>query len=419
MMMRGLLSVVVGVVATACVLRVNNDHGSDGGAAGTGGVNSTTPPPCSAESLSDSDLEKIYEQARANIEAGGGSFDRSAWTDPTQFAAFVKEVYAVAECVEPAGDLPQALHSDDGPDFYCGPGHGLAKLTTPRVSQCMNELCKLHDACYSMCSGPSKGCEWDTNMEPCDAPFLEQIAQCPPEPGTRLASGMVAFMANLFDVGGSFFACGDLTCPQLGELGLGVCSTNPSGSDCTACLGETDLGGLCGAAACLSSPADAVCYAANCPEVSECYGGYGRGVPGGVQPTNPIDDPDSVPWTLVIYRGEIPETKVSGEYWDVDVFGWSPPDPFALVTVASQTGATPSPEDVYKPYWNTDVLTNLSAQSLRDGIIFEVWDEDLTSHDLIGTCHYEMGNDTFNEKLLDASCDTPELAIHFRTVPVQ
>lgn len=391
---------------SGCVVRMEDQNGSGGSGGGSA-------QPCAAEALSDAELTAIYEQARTNLVAKGTELDRDTWGDATKFGAFSAEVYALAGCSPQSGLAQQALHSDDGPDFYCGSGHGLEKLATPRVSQCMNDACRLHDACYAMCDGPSKGCEFDSNMAPCDEPFLKQIEACPSEPGTRLASGMVEFIANILYVKGSLFSCGDMKCPELGGPGTGVCSTDPSGADCKGCLSETDRGNLCFDAACADVPGDAVCYAANCPEVSECYGGYGLGVPGGVPPKNPVADPDSVLWDLHLISGELPFTKPDGSDWDADAFGWSPPDPYVVVTVGTETGQTDSPEDVFKPPWHTKVLTAVTAQSLRDGITFEVWDEDVFDDDSVGACHFEMSNDTFNAEYLTASCDSTGLKVHF------
>lgn len=151
--------------------------------------------------------------------------------------------------------------------------------------------------------------------------------------------------------------------------------------------------------------------------MSECYGGYGMGVPGGVPPKNPIADPDSVSWDLYMLSGEMPLTKPDGSDWDVDALGWSPPDPFVVVMAGAETGQTESPEDVFKPPWHAKVLTAVTAQSLRDGITFKVWDEDVLDDDFVGTCHFEMSNDTFNAEYLTASCDSPGLKVHFYTKP--
>ncbi|HMR76553.1 MAG TPA: hypothetical protein PKD61_15630 [Polyangiaceae bacterium] len=411
--MRRLVGVLalLAAVPSACIVQVGDpDDGASGGAG-------STTPACGAEDLTAAERQMIYQQARSNLEAKGAVFDAGVWTDPARFSEFVEEVYVLAGCAPPGESAPQALHSDDGPDFYCGPGHGLAKLKTPAVSQCMNELCKLHDACYSMCSGPTKGCSWLTNTTPCDEPFLEQIRQCPAEPGTLLASGAVEFLANVVDLAGSLFSCGEMTCPKLGELGNGVCSAEPTGEDCSNCLSATDPGSLCLDAACPGPTHDALCSAANCPEVSECYGGYDRGVPGGVQPTQPITDPDTVLWDLVVHRGEMPSKKSNGDDWDVGLFGWSPPDPFVIATVGTETGISSSPQDVFKPLWKDTVLSGLTAQSLRNGISFEVWDEDISDHDRIGSCHRGLVNEDFSKTVLMAPCDTPGLVVYFYVVP--
>lgn len=400
------------LVMASCTLRVE-DAAPDGGATGT------TPalPVCNAESLPAGAQQAIYQKAADTLQAAGHPVDQSTWSDEARFTEFMTEVYKAAGCTPPSETAPQALHSDNGPDYYCGPGHGTAKLQHPAVSDCLNNLCKLHDACYSMCSASTAHCTWDDNTSPCDAPFLQQAGACPAEPGTTLVSGAVVFLAHALDVGFSLFSCGDMKCPALGELGTGVCSTDSSGADCTNCLKYTDRGAACLDHACSGSLADPFCYAANCPEVSECYGGYDKGVPGGFTPPTPVSNPDSVTWTLYVERGEMPETKPSGSDWDVDFLGFSPPDPYVFVTVGAVSKSTTIVQDQDFPYWHDAVLSGLAASDLRAGITFEVWDSDVLDDDYVGSCYFEMSNDTFNAEVLKASCDVDGLAVSFYTTP--
>ncbi len=404
---------VAGLATASCVVNVNGDN-QDAGVGSTGNQNAT----CQAESFSAAKRKAIYQTAADNLTAQGQPLDRKVWNDPTRFGAYISEVYKVAGCSPPSGVKQQPLSGSTGKIYYCGPGHGTAKLQHPAVSDCLNKLCEMHDACYAMCSAKtSLTCMWDDNTSPCDAPFLSKADSCPDQPGTTLMSGAIVFLANLFDTAGSLFSCGNMTCPALGELGAGVCSQNPSGQDCTNCLTYTDRGKMCLDEACGGSLSDPICYAANCPEVAECYGGYGKGVPGGFTPPTPVSNPDAYTWTLHVQRGEIPATKPDGSEWDVDIFGWTPPDPYAVVTVGSATGSTGVVQDTYTPLWDSDVLTGLSAADLRAGIDFKVWDADLVDDDLVGTCHYEMGNDTFNAPALLAGCDVDGLIVSFYTTP--
>lgn len=436
-MLRTPLLTWLGTLVTGCVLHVTSDE--DSGLRKTGGGQDqdsgqllgadsgdtgSTASECAAETLPASARSTIYEKAKANLEAGGAKFDASWWSDAAKFESFIKEVYSVAGCSPLSsavlteggvGTLQQPLHSDEGPDFYCGPGHGLAKLWTPHVSACMNELCRQHDACYAMCSdGTDFPCAWNDNTGPCDEPFLTEIAACPPEPGTQFMSGAVEFIANLMKIASSGLSCGTMTCPELGELGRGVCSTDRTGADCAACLGETDRGALCFKRACTESPDDPLCYSANCPEVAECYGGCGKGVPGAIVPTEPVLEPDTVLWTLYAYEGHLPATKPDGTQWDIDFFGFSPPDPFVFVTVGNDAELTASLQDVFVARWDQAVLQPETAAALRRGIAFEVWDEDITDHDYVGTCTFQMANEDFSRKEpISATCDTEGLELHF------
>ncbi|MBK8995705.1 MAG: hypothetical protein IPM35_08155 [Myxococcales bacterium] len=83
--------------------------------------------------------------------------------------------------------------------------------------------------------------------------------------------------------------------------------------------------------------------------------------------------------------------------------------------ITATAGQTDSPEDAFMPPCHTKALTAVTAQSLREGITFKVWDEDVLDDDFVGTCHFEMSNDTFNADVLTASCDAVGLSVHFYT----
>lgn len=425
----------VGFLAFGCTLSLNEgEHGAEnGGASGEGGQAAQggggSKGTCAAEALSPEERLVIYQKAKANVEASGIPFDASWWEDEAKFSAYMSEVYAVAGCVAEADPAPsgqpgigksqQALHTDDGPEFYCGPGHGLTKLTRPHVSQCMNELCKQHDACYSMCSGATAGlCKWNANTSPCDAPFLERIGACPLEAGTLLESGAVEFVARSVRLVWGNSTCGaGLLCPALGEAGSGVCSEDRLGLDCTSCLSETDRGSVCLTHACSQTPNDPICYAANCPIVSECFGGYGRGLPGAIPPKPVVADPDTFTWQVIVTHGVVPEAKSDGQPWDADAFGFDPPDPFVVVTTGGVGNRTAIVQDVFM--WQSDiaVLVGQSASALRSGISFAVLDSDLVDDDPIGVCFAALAADDFQgERNLQASCDTAGLAVQFVVV---
>jgi hypothetical protein len=443
-MLRGLLFSVLAVVATGCVINVTNGDGRggvqnrggggvpvDGGRSSVadGDITGTNPTECDVGRFSANERRAIFDTAKANLEAAGTPFDSSLWSDEAKFGAFATEVYNAAGCTPdsttspPAGSdsgtVRQQLLNDNGPIFYCGPGHGLEKLTLPHVSSCVNELCREHDACYSMCSGPTTGCNWSTNTDACDEPFVDRLGICPAEPDTNFWSAFVEYAASAFHVLSALRSCNDLTCPPLGTLGLGVCSTQRDGTDCGSCLAQTDRGSLCYEDACSTTPDDIYCYPANCPEVSECFGGYGKGAPGAAAPSPSVAKPYSMLWSIYVDRAVIPDTKPNGDAWDADLFGHGPPDPYVFVDVRTSHAQTDTQQDTYKPFWNQAALKSMTAADLRLGITFEVWDSDAVFDDRVGTCTFTMTDSDFAESLLTAMCDTPGLDLHFYTMPTQ
>lgn len=404
-------ALIVLLMLPACVVHLEGVQDQDGGTSGAGGTGGASTPTCHANDLLEGQRTTIYQRAADNLAAQGTPVDRSSWTDEASFDAFMREAYDLAGCDAPDDKVQEALGTHK--EFYCGPGHGGAKLGRPEVGDCFNEACKLHDACYAMCDGPTdNGCYWTVNTGSCDGPLLQRLDAC--ATSESFAEGAVRFIASLLKIKGELFSCGTLTCPVLGALGGGVCSTNPEGSDCANCLAEADPAGECRDLACPAVPLDPHCYAATCLDVGECYARYGRGLPGAVDTPTPVPDPDSARWSVTVVRGILPETDASGSPWDVTLLGFDPPDPFVRVAVGSFIAQTTSPEDTYVAQWNEVVLNGIAASDLRAGIQFEVWDEDLIDHDLVGTCTLQLDNGSFAAQVLHPDCDLDGLSLSFK-----
>ena len=67
------------------------------------------------------------------------------------------------------------------------------------------------------------------------------------------------------------------------------------------------------------------------------------------------------------------------------------PDVYVKVTVGGQSGSTNISES-FSPQWNQTVLTSVAARDLMTATAIEIWDDDLTSDDLIceGTVAFDQ-----------------------------
>lgn len=97
-------------------------------------------------------------------------------------------------------------------------------------------------------------------------------------------------------------------------------------------------------------------------------------------------------------EGTITEKTSGGEDWD---YPGGLPDPFVTIYVGSSSsavGATTANANTLSPVWN-EYVPDLRADELGAYLGFEVWDEDLSSNDVIGTCAFGV----------DVEFETPEL----------
>lgn len=388
----GFLLCLVSVLLGSCTLEIGKS--SDAGeAAGNGSQPQGSAPCATADQLPE-------EERRAAADAGVAALTRAgktlgdAWTEPATFQLFQQAAYGSVGCdlegeaASSSGMIEQGLHADEGPDFYCGPGHGSARLTVPTVASCLNQACRTHDACYAQCSAPtSLTCMWGGPTATCDDSFMETIESCDDD-SHKFASFLVRFLATaLYLQPGPLttsLACATgMTCP-----GLGPCLQEASSESCTHCLESRDVGGVCHERACEDDPVDITCYTANCPEVSGCFGGYNLPAPPVVVPPEETVSPDSQ-WSVAVLRAVIPDRKPNGDTWDADAGGFAQPD--VRVGVRVDGGGlitwTPVIQDSLVPTWATPPLIgSATAAALQAGIEFTATDVDLAFHDAIGTC---------------------------------
>jgi len=194
----------------------------------------------------------------------------------------------------------------------------------------------------------------------------------------------------------------DMTCP-----GNGPCLTDRQSEACNYCLERRDIGGVCLERACSEDPDETTCYAANCPTVSGCYGGYDVPVAPATKPPTPDLDPTSV-WSLSVLQAVIPDTKATGETWDADAGGFASPD----VVIGVRAGkadvtqaSTVVVQDSLVPTWPDEPpLIEATALDLQTFLEFSATDLDLVFDDPIGTCTTAAVESDFTGKPVTFEC---------------
>jgi hypothetical protein len=384
------------------------------------------------------DVQRAFEDAAKRLETQGTSL-AEAWTDPDRFLELHTEARRAAGCEpisETPGKAPSALHADHGPDNYCGPGHRAQSFLNPNVSSCLNEACRVHDACYAGCSRKTGlGCMWGSETEACDREMLRSADACEHD-DHEFASRGVIWLAHSLDAIGPNFTCqAGMVCP-----GVGPCRTNPEGGGCIWCLALQDPNAACLARAC-NAAIEELCYLSNCPDVGQCFGddslpdsssgGSGGSDGVGGAPSEPLGgaggsldggmggqsfDPQTL-WVFSIAAAELPPAKPDGLAWDAgDTF--EAPDPFVRARVGRPDAAahdSTSPEDNFFPTWvPPQELVAATASEFLTYINVEVWDEDLVVHDFAGACTLQLSTEQLGAGLQNFTCSGERDELLFR-----
>jgi hypothetical protein len=104
-------------------------------------------------------------------------------------------------------------------------------------------------------------------------------------------------------------------------------------------------------------------------------------------------DPYSL-WDVILVDGEFAGYNV-GSDWDGD---GSPPDSFVGVKVGS-SGVTETystaRQDTYYPTWNEVIVSGATAIELQAYFKLSVLDEDISAHDLAGSCEWIIAEEFF------------------------
>jgi len=83
------------------------------------------------------------------------------------------------------------------------------------------------------------------------------------------------------------------------------------------------------------------------------------------------------------------------------------------VASGSTVGATTYKSDTLKPVWNTTVLSNLSAATLKSNLAVELTDSDTAFDDPIGTCTLTLKDSDFDGMIHTASCPQNATSVAF------
>lgn len=403
------VSIALCSAVAGCTIRVGGSSDASGGTSPRNEAPAATDTCDEVDGLPTIDKRAAAEAGEAALTRAGKSL-ADAWADPAAFQLFEEAAYRSAGCdlmshlMSEAGKVQQPLHADRGPDYYCGPGHGADKLFVAAVSDCLNDLCRMHDACYAQCSARTGvTCMWSEPTAACDDPFVAAMNGCEDD-SNQFGSFLVRFVARgLRTLRITGFGCpADMTCP-----GNGPCLTDRRSEACNYCLEQLDIGGVCLARACKDDPDEATCYAANCPSVSRCYGGYDVPVP--PPPLPPISEVDPTSrWSVSVLRAVIPDTKPSGELWDADAGGYASPDVVIGVRVgrpdAVQAKTAEQPDSLVPTWTNAQPLVQATALDLQTFIEFTATDLDLVFDDPIGTCTTAATANDFTGKPVAFEC---------------
>lgn len=229
----------------------------------------------------------------------------------------------------------------------------------------------------------------------------ESCSACPADCGSCAACGNGSCETGIgesctscpADCGGCV-GCGNGTC-DAGE----DCGSCPG--DCGACTttcGPANCAGCCDGDACLSGTSPTGCGSGGnvcmvCGPGFVCSGAGSCAV-----------DPASR-WSVVLGTLTVEPTRYDGEAWDA--FGGAP-DPFVGVVIGSDT-ATPlysgAGSDTFTVSFTADpVATNVRADALQAYLAFDVFDEDVSAHDVVGACVTNVTEAAFAGTLQTMNC---------------
>jgi hypothetical protein len=207
-------------------------------------------------------------------------------------------------------------------------------------------------------------------------------------------------------------ACG------IGGMACAACGANESCSagTCIADSCAATCGGCCDGDTCVEISGPTTCGVGG-DACQSC--GSGRTCEDGIC----VLDLDSR-WDLVLISGSIPATKPDGKSWDP--FNGLP-DPFVRVQridgLVRQNFESATIDNTLAPVWNEIAFGDLSARELlQSGYVWEAWDRDLSSSELIDRCASNppaFREDDFAGALFSFACPASEpggqqLVLRFR-----
>lgn len=199
-------------------------------------------------------------------------------------------------------------------------------------------------------------------------------------------------------------ACGrgGLACNDCGEDGVcdsGICATQSCADTCAGCCDgetcvETSSAAQCGqmGAACVACTGEQSCQEGMCVE------------------------PSGTLWSVELVSAD------PGPFdWDL----LSPPDPYVFFAFLDADGdvvwtSSSVRSDTSFPVWNEVLVTNVPAELLEAGMLFELWDRDAFDDDHICDFYIEADASHFSATLNESICSwDSQIRLRWRLTPVQ
>ncbi|MFH2010252.1 MAG: C2 domain-containing protein [bacterium] len=117
-------------------------------------------------------------------------------------------------------------------------------------------------------------------------------------------------------------------------------------------------------------------------------------------------------WRVVAFSASILPTDPNGQPWD-STPAYADPDPYVFMKIGSQTKYSSEKQDTLYPLWN-EALIDASALAIQSGLHVEIWDSDLLTNELIGSCDPWVSDaDLLNEVKTVTGCGRADITLMF------
>ncbi|MEZ4462448.1 MAG: C2 domain-containing protein [bacterium] len=269
-----------------------------------------------------------------------------------------------------------------------------------------NGCCDANDQCItgnqaSACGAGGAACEARLDGTGCIDQRCVGAETCGPDNCAGCCdNGVCVTTTSLTQCGAGGGACQDCSAINGSTCGGAACVTPQCSQTCDGCCnGDTCItatsAAQCGATgdACVACPNGQMCSNGTCSNMTTVSGR----------------------WDIEIIDGKV-------DFWDYDAL--SSPDAYLDIywlDALSQDVAyywTDTDFDTYSPTWN-ETISDLSTDDIMSGILFEMYDEDLTGSELIcDDMFYVPVMADFGGPIITTVCDVyPDVQVRWRIVP--